>query len=896
MRVTALTRALLAAGAIHFAGVAAAANHPFSEERHDAATGITTINLTMGLDWDVDNPVPADRNRTYVNDMVREFAKSLYLMSNGKHRVGVVRVYKKSRYLDNVDAQMLNKDGRANASINGWGNRGNTSTMFATMDNRAETVVQLGKTIAHEFGHYGYGLFDEYVEAGSTATQPSSPQANDTPRNTMMNNHEQFPGLSTPTDYTDPAQRKTAHYRMYEKSAWEVLTGDPANDATQARDSGWPKRTYWQAFRNLPPTSFGTLSSDAGYDAALSIVHMPDNTTRQVLIVDRTLPADLLAAAKRSAEQLLRKTENDARVAVIAYPEQISSPVSGFVALTDEVRTSLIAAINGITANVGTATADDALTGALAMLQTGRSDTDTPGMTIFTSNNTQVANATTAAIRAARVSVQPVTVDTPAAAAAQYKRGAELGVNLRKAQAGKDLLRTLAETTGGVYRHANNAAEMTALASKSAASSTGAQDAVIREGELSALSAGASHEASFVVSGAEIDGPVKVTLWTSPADYSKLQWALVSPAGAVLQSPLPTGFALVEQVSEGARTITIPTAYAGRAGTWKLRLTAGSAMTDALAYDATTTTLLTVEPDTLGGTNDDPRPLVLQVTLKGPQAVTGARVVADIYSDSGTLLYAGVPLRDDGLGVDHRADDGIYTLAVGDGLAQGEYVAIVRVDNPDGTARLSTVGALRKGSNAADIALPNFSRSEELYFAKELAGSPSSATRVTMTEYRYAPLDYYFITSRDSDKTILDSAAGWARTGQSFSTFVGNTFGTGGVNRYYFDKVARSQTRGSHFYTMLDNEKKLLAGANPGNSQAPGKPYNEGVDSWVFFPLVEGVGGSCVAGQKPVYRVFRGNARFPDDPNHRYTTDITVYNSMVGLGWDGEGVKFCVPQ
>jgi hypothetical protein len=61
-------------------------------------------------------------------------------------------------------------------------------------------------------------------------------------------------------------------------------------------------------------------------------------------------------------------------------------------------------------------------------------------------------------------------------------------------------------------------------------------------------------------------------------------------------------------------------------------------------------------------------------------------------------------------------------------------------------------------------------------------------------------------------------------------------------------------------------------------------------------PVVEGVGGRCATGLIPVYRVFRGNSRFPDNPNHRFTTSLSTYSAFVALGWDGEGVKFCVPS
>ncbi len=170
------------------------------------------------------------------------------------------------------------------------------------------------------------------------------------------------------------------------------------------------------------------------------------------------------------------------------------------------------------------------------------------------------------------------------------------------------------------------------------------------------------------------------------------------------------------------------------------------------------------------------------------------------------------------------------------------------------------------------------------------------STTKTLTEYIYNPLGYYFLTSRDADKAALDVAPGWARTGQSFVALTDADPGTRGITRFYFDKVAKGQSRGSHFYTLVASEKNALSGLNPTNQALPRLPYDEGVDSYAYPPLVEGVGGTCAAGQKPVYRVFRGQARFPDDPNHRLTTSSALYNQYVGLGWDGEGVKMCVPN
>ncbi len=42
-------------------------------------------------------------------------------------------------------------------------------------------------------------------------------------------------------------------------------------------------------------------------------------------------------------------------------------------------------------------------------------------------------------------------------------------------------------------------------------------------------------------------------------------------------------------------------------------------------------------------------------------------------------------------------------------------------------------------------------------------------TKVTVVEYLNAQLNYYFLTSRDNEKALLDTAPGWARTGATFN-------------------------------------------------------------------------------------------------------------------------------
>jgi Regulator of chromosome condensation (RCC1) repeat/Repeat of unknown function (DUF5648) len=169
-------------------------------------------------------------------------------------------------------------------------------------------------------------------------------------------------------------------------------------------------------------------------------------------------------------------------------------------------------------------------------------------------------------------------------------------------------------------------------------------------------------------------------------------------------------------------------------------------------------------------------------------------------------------------------------------------------------------------------------------------------TTVPLAEFRHASLDYYFRTSRYQEKILLGTAPAFQVTAEAGIPVYASALQTGsrGIERYYFSQVARGGSRGSHFYTLVDAERSTLQSLNPGNADVPRLPQSEGIDSYAFLPVTEGVGGTCAAGQSPVYRLFRGNARFPDDPNHRFTTSLATYNNAVAAGWDGEGVKFCV--
>ena len=106
-------------------------------------------------------------------------------------------------------------------------------------------------------------------------------------------------------------------------------------------------------------------------------------------------------------------------------------------------------------------------------------------------------------------------------------------------------------------------------------------------------------------------------------------------------------------------------------------------------------------------------------------------------------------------------------------------------------------------------------------------------------------------------------------------------------------KVARVQSRDSDFNTSSNADRKRLQDLNPQNLPAPGKPFDEGVDSWGFTTIgtLNTYAEQCAySGYLPVYRLFRTTA---DDPNHRFAADAVVVDAFIKSGWQYEGTAFC---
>jgi CSLREA domain-containing protein len=147
----------------------------------------------------------------------------------------------------------------------------------------------------------------------------------------------------------------------------------------------------------------------------------------------------------------------------------------------------------------------------------------------------------------------------------------------------------------------------------------------------------------------------------------------------------------------------------------------------------------------------------------------------------------------------------------------------------------------------------------------------------TVVEFFNTTLGHYFITANPAEQASIDaggSGPGWTRTGNNFKSG-----GLSGVCRFYGTPGVGPN---SHFYTV-DVAECAQVRLDPG---------------WHFesydFGATPPIAGTCANGTVPVYRAYN-NGFAQNDSNHRYSTNIAIYNGQISLGWSGEGVVFCAP-
>jgi calcium-activated chloride channel regulator 3/4 len=315
--------------------------------------------------------------------IIGHFADGVYESTEGVHRIRNVRVYRNARTWDKADITWDTAGWPMSSGINRTGGH---IFMFETfVDGRGKGVnldlasdeQGAGYTMAHEWGHYFYGLYDEYAKVtGEISVQPSIMTSQWNARNPADGSvadlrwlNFSIRGPSQANGPFGPFQNtfRNKQHRTYGASAWEVLARPTSSDPTDSVSLGFRSlgtRNYYPELTAVAPT--GTPRIDLPNSAAranLNITWMTDRVTTEI-VIDKSgsmLDSNKIAQARTAAKLLVDAAElGKTRIGVTAFDNSVYNIISQRDLTAQADKDAIKNAIDSIFAGGDTAIGDAA--------------------------------------------------------------------------------------------------------------------------------------------------------------------------------------------------------------------------------------------------------------------------------------------------------------------------------------------------------------------------------------------------------------------------------------------------------------------------------------------------------------------------------------------------------
>lgn len=672
--------------------------------------GNVTNNAVRSFDVTISlyRPTVDATTRANYERILRYFADSVYEMSNGAHKLRNIKIYTGGANKDQSQIIWV-QNCHPSAHVSGYGKPGwrvNMCDVFSDqtyLENDGWAQVGGYGSLGHEWGHYFYGLYDEYRGGDACdPNQPSSPCSGDTPvPNALMHNGDpagNVPGrsdlngdlswanFSTAVNNT----RNTAQHRVFGASSWETLARPPSQDPRTGNLSNLPTRNYWPELANVAPAAGQAprldVNTEAGRTAARSeltitwlnaanqviaatganaaLAQTTSGVVRQI-VIDRSARisnAGLLNDIKAAVQQLVDDAAIGDTIGVIAFDGTASVIQTPTVINSAADRTAIKNAIAGITLSSSPdADLNAALQAALGGLNTNALSNY---VYLITGGAETTGNNPFGQVTAYQNAGVPIYVFA-------YPNEDDAA------------LQALAEETDGLYQAvSNDGYNNLGNALENALQETSpVVDVDIKEDVL------------FVESGTEsIPFVVDSTLGfiTVEAYFEGL------PEDAILELVDPDGTATeltCESDGEGsgrdAETFCYADIDAPATGNWTLDVTAENADGVDLYYWIGGTgkdgefTYATTVASVSGQFVDYPKPIVVRASIEREIILKGVNVSAQLIAPDGEVSE--LELRDDGVAPDFEANDGKYA-GIFDYTMDGEYFVLVNFNNADGNA------------------------------------------------------------------------------------------------------------------------------------------------------------------------------------------------------------------
>jgi len=229
-----------------------------------ATRSVGTIDVDITL---YNNPTTAEARAPY-EAIIRYFADGVYESSNGARKVGRVTFHVSGTDADSAEIMWVEKC-HPNANVAGHGINGlhvNMCDIFKDGSGTGSDYNFLsddshqkggGYTLAHEWGHFYFSLYDEYIGDTSYDSIFHFPHSTDKAvTNSIMNSQWNAMGgdnhwLNFSGSKNDT--KETAQYRVYAASGWDTLVRPVADDPRDGERTSLPTRIYHEDLKDVAP-------------------------------------------------------------------------------------------------------------------------------------------------------------------------------------------------------------------------------------------------------------------------------------------------------------------------------------------------------------------------------------------------------------------------------------------------------------------------------------------------------------------------------------------------------------------------------------------------------------------------------------------------------------------
>lgn len=696
------------------------------------------IDLTVSIY----KPVTSAADRKPYEDLFNLFADTIFEMTNGAHKIRNITIYDNGRFADRADIRWIEFEQQPRASTNGYGkgqgvvNMGDAIFDQQTVITNPDQMPTFVQTLAHEWGHYFYGMMDEY-EGTEQSTDVSSPRPGDTPPTPCSvmcaaGGALDFANLnfSTRKSTTLAGRTQTANYRTYGVSGWETVARPPADDPQAVRGS----RLYWPDLARVAPGASADASlelpaSQTAARNALKInwtdVAVTARKYRMLLVdVSNDMGGDnKLASAKVALKGYVDGAKDGDMIGIITFADTHTVVQPLTVIAGAATKDAIKAKIDGLAAKTGVVdrlfdSADQAALDALKNAPDFGLITDRGIYTIIDGafTDTTEPHIFQKVYNAHNAAGIPISIYNYAA---QNKPNDLLGNAFELMQ-----FSTTAAQPPGAYQFVGaggftlpTAAMRGVGTSAGTAAATKLLDALDstdqRYSPIVDVDLGATKDVTVQVN-VPLTGAILVDGTLDNLEVTVSHSGL--PAGAQVTLVAPDGSPISggKIYSDGVETLCVFTVVAPMAGRWQVQVAAVGAPIVATheetGYANDGSTIHALLTAVGGSIVDYPEEVVLVASLSAEEAIARAQVTAWVEQPDGTVTD--ITFTDDGIAPDAHADDGQYTALLPYG-APGDYNVTAVFDNNAGEAVFTQEG-LADGATTATPVSTNFVRTATL--------------------------------------------------------------------------------------------------------------------------------------------------------------------------------------